>query len=183
MVGICGLSLGASAQIVQSQYNCPYPENFLEMSSIPAYNNTSGTVILLYEGSIIDRFDYTETMHYSMLKTTEGVSLERINHNRPTQDASNWHSAAATVGFATPAISAVEASAGNIPAIDSGQLEGEYTKKKHDFIVSEYNRFQELLENEHEYVEKFENDKIDAKEYKVISDDIKSAKNRQKTVE
>ncbi len=28
------------------------------------------------------------------------------------------------VGFATPAISAVEASAGNIPAIDSGQLEG-----------------------------------------------------------
>lgn len=65
----------------------------------------------------------------------------------------------------------------------SEQLEGEYTKKKHDFIVSEYNRFQELLENEHEYVEKFENDKIDAKEYKVISDDIKSAKNRLKTVE
>lgn len=96
------LVLSTSTQIVQSQYNCPYPENFLEMSSIPAYNNTSGTVILLYEGSIIDRFDYTETMHYSMLKTTEGVSLERINHNRPTQDASNWHSAAATVGFATP---------------------------------------------------------------------------------
>lgn len=65
----------------------------------------------------------------------------------------------------------------------SEQLEGEYTKKKHDFIVSEYNKFQELLENEHEYVEKFENDKIDAKEYKVISDDIKSAKNRLKTVE
>lgn len=65
----------------------------------------------------------------------------------------------------------------------SEQLEGEYTKEKHDFIVSEYNRFQELLENEQVYIEEFKSDKIDAKEYKVISDDIKSAKNRLKTVE
>lgn len=96
------LVLSTSSQIVQSQYNCPYPENFLEIMSMPAYNNLSGTVILLYEDNIIDRFDYVETMHYSMLKTTEGVSLERINYKRPTQDVSNWHSAAATVGFATP---------------------------------------------------------------------------------
>lgn len=65
----------------------------------------------------------------------------------------------------------------------SEKLEGEYTKEKHVFIVSEYNRFQELLENAQVYEEEFKNDKIDAKEYKVISDDIKSAKNRLKTVE
>lgn len=65
----------------------------------------------------------------------------------------------------------------------SEKLEGEYTQEKHDFIVSEYNRFQELLENEHLYEEDFKNDNIDTEEYKIISDDIKSAKSRIKTVE
>jgi hypothetical protein len=41
-------------------------------------------------------------MHFLMLNSTEGVSLERICQERPGDDASNWHSAAATAGFATP---------------------------------------------------------------------------------
>lgn len=32
----------------------------------------------------------------------KGVSLERINYYRPTQDENNWHSAAQSAGFSTP---------------------------------------------------------------------------------
>jgi hypothetical protein len=38
-----------------------------------------------------------------LLVSSKGVSLERIDYNRSTQDASNWHSASQSVGFGTPA--------------------------------------------------------------------------------
>jgi hypothetical protein len=41
-------------------------------------------------------------MHYPLLDSYEGVSLERINYNRPAYDRTNWHSASESVGFATP---------------------------------------------------------------------------------
>jgi hypothetical protein len=86
----------------QSQYACPYPEAFVKMNALPAYPNTGGTVILLSSREVIDLFTYTENMHYPLLKSKQGVSLERINFDRKTQDEFNWHSAASTVGYATP---------------------------------------------------------------------------------
>ncbi|PLX13788.1 MAG: hypothetical protein C0597_11145 [Marinilabiliales bacterium] len=41
-------------------------------------------------------------MDFDLLATTEGVSLERINYDRETDDKTNWHSASELVGFATP---------------------------------------------------------------------------------
>jgi hypothetical protein len=37
-----------------------------------------------------------------LLEQEEGVSLERIDYAKPESDADNWHSAAASVGLATP---------------------------------------------------------------------------------
>jgi len=94
--------LTTSPTIVQQQYDCPFPEAFIEMSSLPSYTNEKGTAILLQQDEIIDLFTYNESMHYPLLKSVKGVSLERINFERKTQDEFNWHSAASTVGFATP---------------------------------------------------------------------------------
>jgi len=37
-----------------------------------------------------------------LIDNDEGVSLERIDPAGPSQDESNWHSAASTAGYATP---------------------------------------------------------------------------------
>jgi len=61
-------------------------------------------VILLADkaGVVLDVFPYDEDMHYPLLNTAEGVSLERIHPDRPTQDPTNWHSASQISGFGTP---------------------------------------------------------------------------------
>jgi hypothetical protein len=45
---------------------------------------------------------YSEDMHYPLLNSTDGVSLERISPSRPSDDVTNWHSAAQSQSFATP---------------------------------------------------------------------------------
>ena len=90
--------------VVKEQYFTENPDGFVRMSSFPAYNNDMGTVILKgKDGMIIDAFSYNESMHYPLLDVVDGVSLERINPGRPSNDGTNWHSASANCGFATPA--------------------------------------------------------------------------------
>jgi len=73
------------------------------MAGLPSYNNDQGVVLLATKGFLnIDRMEYLETMHYPLLTSFDGVSLERIHFDRPSNDAGNWHSAAENVGFATP---------------------------------------------------------------------------------
>ena len=42
-------------------------------------------------------------MHFELIDIQDGVSLERISYNASAQDKNNWHSAASTNGYATPA--------------------------------------------------------------------------------
>ncbi|MCD4745942.1 MAG: lamin tail domain-containing protein, partial [Bacteroidales bacterium] len=89
---------------VKHQYYTSNSDGFIEMSSFPFYNNDEGIAMISNTDEIIiDQFSYTEEMQFPLLNTFEGVSLERINFDRPTQDETNWHSASEDVGFATPA--------------------------------------------------------------------------------
>jgi hypothetical protein len=88
---------------IKEEYPLSNSKAFLQMSSFPSYNDDEGTVVLISpEQTIHDRFDYNEDMHFPLLNDVEGVSLERIDFNRPTNEPTNWHSAAESVGFATP---------------------------------------------------------------------------------
>ncbi|MES2591114.1 MAG: lamin tail domain-containing protein [Bacteroidota bacterium] len=96
------LVLSQNTVSVKNQYTTSNPTGFLDMINLPAMGTTSGTVCLATATEIIDLFKYNENMQFALLNTTQGVSLERIDFERPTQERTNWHSAAASVGYATP---------------------------------------------------------------------------------
>lgn len=98
MVALC-----KNRKLTEEHYNPLYPQLLLPSDSLPAFPNAEGTVWLTDLAlQVIDRFQYDEKMHNPMLSSTDGVSLERVHHDADTQDANNWKSAAANVGFGTP---------------------------------------------------------------------------------
>ena len=97
------LALCSDPGMVQNQYETPAPEALMEMSSFPSFNNDEGYVLLMDDNDQkIDGMRYSEEMHFLMLLSYDGVSLERISPERSADDATNWHSAAETSGFGTP---------------------------------------------------------------------------------
>ncbi|MBN1111460.1 MAG: lamin tail domain-containing protein [Bacteroidales bacterium] len=90
---------------VQSFYSSSNDSLFVECNKFPSFNDNSGYVVLLnIDDVVIDEFSYSNNMHFAFIDNTEGVSLERINPLKPTNNKDNWHSAAQSVGFATPGL-------------------------------------------------------------------------------
>lgn len=88
--------------VLATQYPQSITKN-LFTSALPSLPNDQGTIALQSDPpATIDHFSYSQKMHSSFLKDNEGVSLERISFSTPTNDVSNWKSASANSGFATP---------------------------------------------------------------------------------
>lgn len=91
--------------VIASQYLNSNPEAFCTMKSFPTFSDDAGTVVLLNDSlDVLDEFSYSYKMHTPFLANVEGVSLERISVEKPSSERSNWASAAASVGFATPGL-------------------------------------------------------------------------------
>lgn len=76
--------------------------NYVE-TDIPSYNDDEDAVVVTDAVfNRIDQFNYSEDYHYPILNDKEGVSLERISITAPTQNKTNWHSAAQSVHYGTP---------------------------------------------------------------------------------
>jgi hypothetical protein len=98
------LLISEDPENIKSWYYTENPEGFLTISKLPTFNDDEGRIILIDRIlNLIDDLEYTEDMQFALLATKEGVALERINFERPTNDKTNWHSASEMVGFATPA--------------------------------------------------------------------------------
>lgn len=79
------------------------PGSVITIQSLPSFPDDEGDVVVLdQQGAVIDEVKYSDDWHFKLLDNKEGVSLERIDINGPSQVASNWHSAASTAGFGTP---------------------------------------------------------------------------------
>jgi len=76
---------------------------FHEISTLPSYPISGGTVVLLNEkDQIAEEFGYDEDLHHPLLRDSKGVSLERISAKSTTNISSNWHSASGQEEYATP---------------------------------------------------------------------------------
>lgn len=97
--------LTTNPDIVLEQYTCGSPLNFVKVASMPTFANDEGTVAITNKQiEIIDKLVYNKDMHFALLNSTYGVSLERLSIYRASDDDGNWFSASQKVGFATPAL-------------------------------------------------------------------------------
>ena len=88
-------------QDIKDRYTVEFPDRIF-YSDIPSFDDKAGNVTIKYSGITIDSFDYSEDMHFGLLSDKNGVSLERLSPDISTQSFGNWHSAAASAGYATP---------------------------------------------------------------------------------
>ncbi len=96
--------LSENGAAVKNTYQTINPKGFLNVADLPSMNSDADVVTLSDKNNvIIDNLSYTNKMHFPLLINTKGVSLERIDFNRSTNDKTNWNSAAESVGFGTPA--------------------------------------------------------------------------------
>lgn len=75
---------------------------FLQINTLPSFNDDEGNVILLNEqGLVIDQVKYSAKWHFALISNDEDVALERINPDGASVQ-NNFHSAASSVGYGTP---------------------------------------------------------------------------------
>jgi len=88
-----------------SQYPVEDPSTIFE-NNLPRFDDEAGNVTLIAIQNNtpvnIDEFNYSEDFHTGFLSDDNGVSLERISFDSPTDIGSNWTSAAQSTGFGTP---------------------------------------------------------------------------------
>jgi len=79
------------------------PDNVLIVSSMPSFPDDEGDIVALnFQGNVVDEVKYKDDWHFKLIDNAEGVALERIDPAGPSQDETNWHSAASTAGYGTP---------------------------------------------------------------------------------
>ena len=97
--------LTESPRDIQNRYTVLNPKA-LFYQDLPTFEDKAGNIQLYTNENLtttfVDEFNYSADYHNPLLSDKNGVSLERINPNLPTQDEGNWHSAAEAVGYATP---------------------------------------------------------------------------------
>ena len=88
---------------VEAFYLISAPQALHEVK-LPVLANNGATVVLLRltDLTVIDEVSYSPKWHDSAIKEPKGVALERLDPDKPTQDATNWHSAAESAGYGTP---------------------------------------------------------------------------------
>ena len=108
-------------------------------------------VALNFQGNVVDEVKYKDDWHFKLIDNDEGVSLERIDPAGPSQNETNWHSAASTAGYGTPTyknsqyklLNGINATIGVTPKIFSPDNDGrddiatiQYEVTEHGYVAN-----------------------------------------------
>lgn len=101
--------IGADSSFVINNYPATIPGKFYQLA-VPTLPNDTGSVIVTFPqfvfidtiDVVMDQLIYSSKWHFRLIDSKDGKSLERMDPDRPTQEASNWYTAAEAIGFATP---------------------------------------------------------------------------------
>lgn len=97
--------LSDDPETVLEQYETVDPNVFVNLSGFPSYPDDEGIVVLVaFNGVEIDRVCYLDDWHHPLVDDQNGVSLERIDFDLPSNDSNSWQSATSNVGYATPGL-------------------------------------------------------------------------------
>ncbi|MGQ1947291.1 lamin tail domain-containing protein [Geofilum sp. OHC36d9] len=92
-------------EVLLEKYDIADPWCVFSVTGFPNFVNGEGIVFITdRSGQTLDRFNYSENLHFALLSSTKGVSLERVDVNGSSNSVVNWHSAAADVNYATPTL-------------------------------------------------------------------------------
>ncbi|RLD76370.1 MAG: hypothetical protein DRJ07_16465 [Bacteroidetes bacterium] len=97
------LAISSDTSITKTNYPAISYQRFVQLNSLPSYPDDKGTVVLLFQDTVVDEFSYSSGMHLALISDANGVSLEKLNPDSESSNPQNWFSAAESVGFATPA--------------------------------------------------------------------------------
>lgn len=97
------LLISKSLEGVWTFYDMPDESHTLECK-LPVFSNTGASVVLyrISSQAIIDEVAYSPKWHSVSASKRKGVALERIDPDGDSDSASNWTSAASSVGYGTP---------------------------------------------------------------------------------
>lgn len=93
----------SNPEVVRTYHQCPDEAKIIQ-TSWSSLNNESATLVLVdaKKDTVYDEFTYNVSMHHVSVKNPKGISLERIDPDRDSQDMTSWHSAAFTNNYGTP---------------------------------------------------------------------------------
>lgn len=80
----------------------PLSTGSMIQADLPPMNNEGATLLLVYNGEVLDSLHYSVESHFDLLSDTEGVTLERVDLGLPFATKDKWLSASSTAHYGTP---------------------------------------------------------------------------------
>jgi hypothetical protein len=97
------VALTTDKNAVTGTYFCSEKREVYEVRSLPSMPDDEGSVVLLDRAlNILDRVDYSSSMHLDFLDNKEGIALEKVGPMLSSGFPTNWHSASEACGWGTP---------------------------------------------------------------------------------